>query len=197
MKELISNMNEKSLKRPKLILIGGDLAGGKSRFSNILGDKFNLLVINKDNLKEIAGDNYFAKNREENKKLSVLSFDIMKYIIYKNKNTLVLESNFKDYEMEELKKITDELNYEVLSFVFKGDDKILHERFLKRLNENRHYVHKSEDFTKLEDFQKMLEGLRKVNYIGKKIFVDCTNFSYQNEKKYFDEIAEFLKMSVK
>ena len=182
---------------PKLILIGGDLAGGKSRFANIIGEKYNLLVINKDNLKEIAGDNFYAKNREENKKLSVLSFDIMKYIIYKNKNTLVLESNFKDYEMEELKKITDELNYEVLSFVFKGDDKILHERFLKRLNENRHYVHKSEDFTKLEDFQKMLEGLRKVNYIGKKIFVDCTNFSYQNEKKYFDEIVEFLKMSVK
>jgi len=177
---------------PKLILIGGDLAGGKSKFANIIGDKFNLLVINKDNLKEIAGDNFFAKNREENKKLSKLSFDIMKYIIYKNKNILVLESNFKDYEMEELKKITEELNYDVLSFIFKGDDKILHERFLKRLNENRHYVHKSEDFTELKDFQIMLEGLRKVKYIGKNIFVDCSDFNYQNDEKLFLEINKFI-----
>lgn len=195
MKELISNkMDEKRPKRPKLILIGGDLAGGKSRFSNILGDKFNLLVINKDNLKEIAGDNFFAENREENKKLSKLSFDIMKYIIYKNKDALVLESNFKDYEMEELDSICKDLNYDVLSFVFKGDDKVLHERFLKRLNENRHYVHKSEDFSKLEDFSLMLEGLRKVKYIGKNIFVDCTNFKYQEDKRLFNVVAEFLKM---
>jgi tRNA A37 N6-isopentenylltransferase MiaA len=181
---------------PKLILIGGDLAGGKSRYANILGDKYNLLVINKDNLKEIAGDNFFAKNREENKKLSVLSFDVMKYIIYKNKDTLVLESNFKDYEMEELKKITKELNYEVLSLVFKGDDEVLHKRFLKRLNENRHYVHKSEDFTELKDFSKMLEGLRKVKYIGKNIFVDCTDFKYQDDKSLFLEVEDFLKMSL-
>ena len=195
MKELISNkMDEKRPKRPKLILIGGDLAGGKSRFSNILGDKFNLLVINKDNLKEIAGDNFFAENREENKKLSKLSFDIMKYIIYKNKNALVLESNFKDYEMEELDSICKDLNYDVLSFVFKGDDKVLHKRFLKRLNENRHYVHKSEDFSKLEDFSLMLEGLRKVKYIGKNIFIDCTNFKYQEDEELFNVVAEFLKM---
>ena len=177
---------------PKLILIGGDLAGGKSKFANIIGDKFNLLVINKDNLKEIAGDNFFAKNREENKKLSKLSFDIMKYIIYKNKDILILESNFKDYEMEELKRITEELNYDVLSFIFKGDDKILHERFLKRLNENRHYVHKSEDFTELKDFQIMLEGLRKVKYIGKNIFVDCFDFNNQNNEKLFLEIKKFI-----
>ncbi len=179
---------------PKLILIGGDLAGGKSRYSNILGDKYNILVINKDRLKEIAGDNFFAKNREENKKLSVLAFDVMKYIIYKNKDTLVLESNFKDYEMQELDKITKELNYDVLSLVFKGDDKVLHERFQKRLNENRHYVHKSEDFSDIKDFSKMLEGLRKVSYIGKKIFVNCTNFDYQEDKNLFLQIEEFLKM---
>ena len=194
MKELISKMEEKSLKRPKLILIGGDLAGGKSRFSNILGDKFNLLVINKDNLKEIAGDNFYAKNREENKKLSKLSFDIMKYIIYKNKDVLVLESNFKDYEMEELDLMCKKLNYDVLSFIFKGDDKVLHERFLKRLNENRHYVHKSEDFSKLEDFSLMLEGLRKVKYIGKNIFIDCTNFEYQEDETLFNIVSEFIKM---
>ncbi len=178
---------------PKLILIGGDLAGGNSRSANTLGDKYNLLVINKDNLKEIAGDNFFAKNREENKKLSILAFDVMKYIIYKNKDTLVLESNFKDYEMEELKKITKELNYEVLSLVFKGDDEVLHKRFLKRLNENRHYVHKSENFTDIKDFTKMLNGLRSVKYPGKVINIKCNDFSYQKDDRLFKIIEEFIK----
>ena len=65
----------------KVILFGGVLAAGKSTFSNIIGDKYNILIINKDNLKEILGDNFFAKNREENKVLSEASFQLIIYII--------------------------------------------------------------------------------------------------------------------
>ena len=65
----------------KLILMGGDLASGKSTYSNIIGDKFNVLVINKDNLKEILGDTIIVNNREENKKLSVISFDLICYFL--------------------------------------------------------------------------------------------------------------------
>ena len=57
----------------KLILIGGVLAGGKSTFSHIIGEKFCIPVVNKDRLKEILGDNIPTKNREENKKLSKIS----------------------------------------------------------------------------------------------------------------------------
>ena len=86
----------------KLILFGGDLASGKSTYSNIIGEKFNITVINKDRIKEILGDIFIAENREENLKLSKASFEIMKYEIEKNKDILLLESNFKDYEMEEI-----------------------------------------------------------------------------------------------
>ena len=177
----------------KLILIGGDLAGGKSTFSNLLKDKYGLLVINKDRLKEILGDTIIVDNRADNKKLSVISFNLMKYLLQKNDNIIVLESNFKDYEMEELSLLTNELNYNVLSIRFTGDNKILHQRFLKRLNENRHYVHKSQDFTNLEDFINCLEDLRKVNYIGKVINVDCSNFSYFKDQKLYMIIEEFIK----
>ena len=61
----------------KLIVIGGDLATGKSTFSRSIGKIFNLTVINKDRLKEILGDELFAANREENLKLSRASFDII------------------------------------------------------------------------------------------------------------------------
>ena len=176
----------------KLILIGGDLASGKSTYSNILKDKFNILVINKDRLKEILGDHILVNNRDENKKLSVISFDLMKYILNQNNNVLVLESNFKSYEMEQLNTITKNLGYDVLSLVFKGDIKVLHERFNKRLNENRHYVHKSQDFTNIKDFEITLNELRTVNYIGKVINVDSTTFDYQNDMFLLERIRKFI-----
>ena len=79
----------------KLILIGGVLASGKSTYANILKDKFNLTVVTKDRLKEILGDNIYVNNREENKKLSVISFEMIKYLISCNMTTIVIESNFK------------------------------------------------------------------------------------------------------
>lgn len=176
----------------KVILFGGCLAAGKSTFSNMVGDKYKILIINKDNLKEILGDNFFAKNREENKKLSVASFQLIKYILYKEKNTVGFESNFKDYEMEELTKYFSLNDIDVLSFVFDADDEILHQRFLKRLNENRHYVHKSEDFSNLDDFTKMLNGLRNVKYPGKVVNICCNDFSYQKDEKLFKIVEQFL-----
>ena len=177
----------------KLILFGGDLASGKSTYSNIIGEKFNITVINKDRLKEILGDIFIAKNREENLKLSKASFEIMKYEIEKNKDILLLESNFKDYEMEEIYNLINIYNIEVLSFVFKGDNKILHERFMRRLNENRHYVHKAQDFTNIEDFIKTLDNLRKVKYPGIVIDIDSSNFDYQKDEKLLKIISNFIE----
>jgi predicted kinase len=176
----------------KLILIGGVLASGKSTYSMILKEKFKINVINKDRLKEILGDNIYVKTREENKKLSVICFDLMKYLLFANESVLVLECNFKNYELIELKKIVDKLNYEVLSIVFDARNEILHERFLKRLNENRHYVHKSQDFTNIEDFIKTQDELRNAPYFGKIINVNCDDFSYQEDTTILNQINEFL-----
>ena len=179
----------------KIILMGGDLASGKSTYSNIIGEKYNILVINKDNLKEILGDTIIVNNRQENKKLSVISFDLICYLIKKNKGNIVIESNFKPYEMDVLEKLFKEYDYDVLSLVFKGDNEVLHKRFLDRLNENRHYVHKSQDFTNIEDFIKTLDELRSVKYAGKVINVDSTNFNYQKDDKLFKEIECFLNIN--
>ncbi len=179
----------------KIILMGGDLASGKSTYSNIIGEKLNVLVINKDNLKEILGDTIIVNNREENKKLSVISFDLICYLIKKNKGSIIIESNFKPYEMDVLNKLFNEYNYDVLSLVFKGDNEILHKRFLNRLNENRHYVHKSQDFSNINDFIKTLDELRNVNYPGEVINVDSTNFDYQKDEMLFERIRKFLNIN--
>ena len=176
----------------KLILIGGVLAGGKSTFSHIIGKRFSIPVVNKDRLKEILGDNIPTSNREENKKLSVISFELMLYLVEGEGSALVLESNFKDYELEALSKKCTDLGCEVMSIILDGDDAVLHSRFNKRLGENRHPVHKSQDFTELSDFTATLNELRRAKYPGDIITVDCTDFSYQSDEQIFKRIEEFI-----
>ena len=176
----------------KLILIGGVLAGGKSTFSHIVGERFGISVVNKDRLKEILGDNITTANREENKKLSVIAFELMSYLAEGEGNALILESNFKDYELEDLKKKCAQNGCDVLSIILDGDDSVLHSRFIKRLSENRHPVHKSQDFTRIEDFTDTLNELRIAKYFGEIMHVDCTDFSYQTDETVFDQIKVFL-----
>ena len=176
----------------KLILIGGVLAGGKSTFSHIVGNRFSIPVVNKDRLKEILGDNIPTANREENKKLSVISFELMAYLAATSGDSLILESNFKDHELRELSAMTSELGTEVLSIFLDGDDATLHARFHKRLGENRHPVHKSQDFTLLSDFTETLDELRRAVYPGELVRVDCTDFSYQSDEVLFEKIKVFL-----
>ena len=177
----------------KLILIGGVLAGGKSTFSHLVGERFGVSVVNKDRLKEILGDNIPTANREENKRLSVISFELMLYLIEGEGEALILESNFKDHELRMVEEKCSRLGCDVLSVIFDGDDVILHKRFNKRLLENRHPVHKSQDFTELSPFVETLDELRRVNYPGEQIFVNCSDFSYQNDETIYLRIEDFLK----
>ena len=176
----------------KLILIGGVLAGGKSTFSHIVGERFGISVVNKDRVKEILGDNIKTANREENKKLSVIAFELMSYLAEGEGDALILESNFKDYELNELKEKCNASGCDVLSLFLDGDDAILHARFLKRLGENRHPVHKSQDFSRLEDFTATLNELRRAEYFGELVRVDCSDFSYQSDEGLLEKIKVFL-----
>ena len=176
----------------KLILIGGVLAGGKSTFSHLVGERFGISVVNKDRVKEILGDNIHTANREENKKLSVISFELMLYLVEGEGDALILESNFKDYELRAVEEKCAALDCDVLSVILDGDDEILHSRFNKRLLENRHPVHKSQDFTELAPFVDTLNELRNARYPGQRITVDCSDFSYQKDEKLYANIEKFL-----
>lgn len=174
----------------KIILIGGDLASGKSTYSYFLRDKFKLGLINKDHLKEILGDHIIAVNRAENKNLSVISFALIKYIIASTKENLIIESNFKKEEMQELAKLTEEISF--LSLKFMGDYEMLHQRFLDRLA-NRHPVHKSQDFSDIKDFIPVIDELRNVNYIGKVINVNVSDAQTCENQALLQQIESFLK----
>ena len=181
----------------KLLLIMGDLATGKSTFANILSKRYDVNLFYKDSIKEVLGDTIGFSNREENKKLSNASMELM-YFIFKEfcklgKN-LILESNFHTVELERLHKIAYENNYEVLTLVLRGDVEILHKRYINRMqNENRHLVHLSTTIDVYEDFKKCTEYLRSAKILGKIININTDDFSYQTDNEILKQVDDFMK----
>ena len=181
----------------KLLLVMGDLATGKSTFSDILSKRYDTNVFNKDSIKEVLGDTIGFSNREENLKLSRATMELMLFVFSEftklNKN-LILESNFHKEELERLYEIASDNNYKVLVLILCGDVNILHKRYLNRIyNENRHPVHLSTTFDIFDDFKKYIEAARKEKIDGNVIHINADNFSYQKDEALLSKIDEFMK----
>ena len=145
----------------------------------------------------MLGDTIGFSNREENKKLSNATMELMFFIFSEfgklNKN-LILESNFHTIELERLHKLAFENNYEVLTLVLRGDVEILYKRYLNRMhNENRHPVHLSTTLDVFDDFKGYTEYLRTEEILGNAMYINADDFSYQTDKEILDNIDEFMR----
>lgn len=185
-------------KNKKLLLITGDIATGKSTFANILSQRYNTNVFFKDSIKEVLGDTIGFSNREENKKLSNASMELMFFIFLefaKLGKGLILESNFHRAELERMHRIAQDNGYNVLTIALYGDVEVLHARYLNRMtNENRHSVHLSTTIDKLEDFKKCSDYLKNIEIPGEVIRIDSTDFEYQSSEEVLAVIDAFMKV---
>lgn len=175
----------------------GDLAMGKSTFANILSKRYDTNVFFKDSIKEVLGDTIGFANREENKKLSNVTMELMFFIFQEfgklNKN-LILESNFHKAELEELHQMAFENDYEILTLVLQGDINILYKRYLNRIyNENRHPVHLSTTLDVFDDFRDYIESARKEKVPGNVININADDFLYQTDEVLLSRIDKFMR----
>lgn len=180
----------------KLLLIMGDLATGKSTFSEILSKRYHTVVFNKDSIKEILGDTIGFSNREENLKLSDAAVRLMQLAFSKfaglDKN-LILEANFHKEEVEKLYDAANAYHYEVMILVLRGDLQILHKRYLNRIYyENRHPVHLSTNCDVFEDFKEYIEAARAEEIEGN-IIIQADDFSYQTDEGLLKKIDAFME----
>ena len=180
----------------KLILITGDLAAGKSTYSKILSERYNMNVINKDPLKEILCDTIGFDGREQNLKLSVAATSVMCYLFSefaKFGRDIILEANFHAQELVRLNETAKENGYSVLTLVFRGDIAVLHERYMNRIRcEHRHPGHLSTALDELEDFRNYIENARLDEIPGETIEVNTDDFAYKTDETLFRKIDEFL-----
>ena len=181
----------------KLLLITGDLATGKSTFARLLSVRYGIPMFFKDSIKEVLGDVIGFSNREENKKLSNASMNLMFHIFAEFaglEKALILESNFHTEELEKLHSIANEHGYEVLTLVIRGNVDTLHQRYLNRIhNENRHQVHLSTTLDVYEDFKRYTEKSRKEEIPGKYLLIDGSDFNYQSNEADLARIDQFLR----
>lgn len=129
----------------KIIIITGDLASGKSSLADSLSLTLSIPNFKKDTIKEKYCDMYGYKTREENRELSVKAVNYMIDAFKKfamQGNDVILEANFRHSELEEIKDIALQYNYEVFLLVLRGDIEVLYQRFLSRVP-TRHIAHMS------------------------------------------------------
>lgn len=180
----------------KLLLITGDIAAGKSTFSEILSERYHIAVFQKDTVKEILGDSIGFRNREENKKLSNAAVETMCHIFSQIAATggdVILEANFHEAELEKLHSIAQEKEYDVLTLVLRGDAEVLYRRYLHRMKEeNRHPVHLTTTLDVKEDFVKVAERIRKEKVMGETLVIDAADFSYQEDSAVLERIDAFM-----
>ena len=180
----------------KLLLITGDLATGKSTFAGMLSQRYQVNVLYKDVFKETLGDTIGFSNREENLKLSHATAALMR-MIFKSfcelGKDLILESNFRQAELEKLHQIAADHGYEVLTVAVRAEPETLHPRFLHRLyHEDRHPVHACGGFEDFHVFREYVLTQRQAGIPGQVLELRAEDFSYQTDLEVLDRLDRFM-----
>lgn len=180
----------------KLLLITGDLAAGKSTFARVLSNRYQIPVFCKDDVKETLGDTVGFSNREENLKLSVASAALMRLIFTEFSRLhrdLILESNFRQNELDLLYQMAGERGYDVMTVEIRGDLRVLHQRFLHRLyHEQRHPVHACGGFEDFDVFCAYVLGQRDISVLPPSVCLSADSFVYQQDPEILDRMDAFM-----
>lgn len=172
----------------KLIIFLGDLASGKSTLAHRVGKSLGIPCFCKDRIKEYLADDIGFTNRVENKKLSNASTSLMSYFMDEFglvKESMIVETNFHATELNNLTVKAQEYGYDVIIFNMTADIKLLHERFMDRINKyGRHFAHTSIDLSKLEDFKKVVLSAREETTLYDAYHIDTTGENWDSYLVY-------------
>ena len=176
----------------KIIIIAGYCATGKTTYSQKLSNELNIPCFNKDYIKTILGLNLEINSREDSSRLSVTAYNLCLFFmetLMKKDISLIIESNFKKSEEEKILQLLKRYKYESLTYLFIGDMKIIHERFVRRENlPEREIANRS--FGLFDDFDKFNSAIKPLGdfNVGDKIIkIDTSYF-----QKYIEEAKEFM-----
>jgi len=172
---------------PKIIIITGYLAAGKSTFARRLSEALSVPFIIKDTFKIALCESVSIINREESSRFSAITFDGMMYVTERLMETgrpIIIEGNFvpsglkKTDEAGVIKKLIDKYGCHSLTYKFVGDTRILHKRYIERdkLTE-RGQVNAMYGDISYGDFDRFCHNLDAFDVGGKVIVVDATEFS--------------------
>jgi adenylate kinase family enzyme len=148
-------------KKPVVIIISGLPATGKSRIGRKISERFHLPLISKDPFKEAGFNHLGIGNRDWSKKLSAMAKESLFYVmnqIISSGNGLIVDCNFKTDDLDRLQELLSQNYAKSIQIHCQSDKKIIHERYIKRMNTpgKRHPGHVDEEY--LPELEKLLES---------------------------------------
>jgi deoxyadenosine/deoxycytidine kinase len=183
-----------------MIIITGTSATGKTTLSKKLASKFNLPLLNKDELKELLFDCLDIKDEVWAVRLGVTSFELSYLIVEKLCQTgksFIVEGNFEDkYASKVFSDLKDKYNYKILQLYCHAPDEILYKRYIERDNSGERHPGHIIKISGLDDFKKRVTNknfkLKIDDCIN--IEVDATKFEDVVLEKIYEEIREDINL---
>ncbi|MBD3328480.1 AAA family ATPase [Candidatus Peregrinibacteria bacterium] len=182
-----------SMSKTLLLIITGPSCTGKTTLAQKIGERFELPVISRDDIKESLFDSLGVKDREWSKSIGAASFGIlykMIHILLKARKSFIIETPLNpEYDGRKFLELKQEYDFEVIQVMCKAEGNILFERFKKRSESgDRHPGHVDE--RNYDEFKEvLLKGYQEPLDIGGKVFeIDTTDYSTLNHESVFDLI---------
>lgn len=137
-------MNTKN-NTPKLIIVSGSCASGKSTLARRIARKFNLPLIMKDEIKEMLFDILGVESKEESKKFSKVAVEMIYTMMekfLKIRQSCVVESNFRKRSIEAVvPELLKKYEFLPIQVICHCSPETASKRFKKRTRHKGHFDH--------------------------------------------------------
>ena len=189
------------------ILVTGIPASGKSTLSRWLGERMNLPVISKDDIKELLFDDIGFASRAEKVQLGVAAMHVMYDAarrLMRCGQSFILENNFENASRAGLDELLAENGYQALTITLTGDYRAIYDRFVQRdRSAGRHRGHVVNDCYPEKEpgrviqplaFEAFVEGIQKRGMdtfaAGEQLIVNVTDWTMVDKESVARWIVE-------
>jgi glucokinase len=174
------------MKKPKLIIVGGSLATGKSTISSQLSNKTGFQRVSLDEIKEALFDLGGYRDREWSKEIGRLSFpvfrDLIELHLSKGESVIADATFLWPNDLEWIHDFASKHNAEIKQIWLTADPLVLRERFINRANTDRHPGHNDALEYVMEEFDERFfnKTFIPLPIKGKTKIVDTTDLNVVN-----------------
>ena len=179
---------------PKIIIVGGSLATGKSTLSKKIADSLGIQRVSLDEIKETLFDVGGYRDREWSRQIGRLAFPIFRDLIgmhLERGESIVAEATFLwPTDLEWLHEFSHRFGVELVQIWLTADPRVSRERFIERANTSRHPGHNDTLESVIEEFDQRFfnKTFIPLPINGKTKIVDTTDFSAVDH----DEILKWI-----
>ncbi len=170
------------MKRPKLIVIGGSLATGKSTLAKTIEEQTGVKRVSMDELKERLFDVGGYRDREWSKRIGALAWPAFKEMVelhLEHGDDVIAEATFLwPNDIDWIHKASDKHKADIHQIWMTADPRVARERFINRANNERHPGHCDSLEDVIEEFDQRMFNRTFIPHPvnGKTIVVDTTDF---------------------